>query len=117
MITLCIAPPKCCAECGEPYTCQRIAGSYEQDMFCSTRCRKMFNNRRMVRGAELYDLVMAWRFERKTGDKIDVRGMIGRVASAYRDSDKVKRGGRKSWSLAKALERIPHGYGAAGDKR
>jgi len=35
--------------------------------FCGTKCRKAFNNRRMSRGAIIYDLAMIYRKDRKPG--------------------------------------------------
>ena len=87
-------------------------------LFCGSPCRTRFNNRRKARGAELYDLVMAWRFERGKTDVMQIRGLIGRLASAYRDSDKTLRDGRQSWILTNGIDRIPLGYSKAdGDKR
>jgi hypothetical protein len=51
----------------------------------------------MVRGAELYDLFMALRFERTTATSLNVWRLICRMASAFRDEDVDQREGRKSW--------------------
>lgn len=104
-----------CLECGN--TLPPAARRGPPRKFCATPCRMAFNRRRAVRGAELYDLVMAWRFQRADADKADARGLMGRLASAYRDSDKIRRAGRRSWDLAEAIERIPNVYGREGDKR
>jgi len=102
-----------CLECGTKYRRRR-----DCDLFCSTPCRVTFNNRRKARGAEMYDLVMAWRFERERADEMDIRGLLGRLAARFRDSDKTLRSGRKSWHLDKAIERVPKGYaGNHGDRR
>ena len=101
-----------CRECGDTYT-----RHHPTALFCGPACRKRFNNRRMVRGAELYDLVMAWRFERNKADDADMRGLIGRVAAGFRAADKARRAGRKSWLYDKGVARIPLGYGATGDGR
>lgn len=101
-----------CRECGGRFERQRMTA-----LFCSRTCQRKFNNRRMVRGAQLYDLVMAWRFERDKGDPDDVRGLIGRLASVYRDADKALRNGRKSWLYRKGVDRVALGYGRKGDGR
>ena len=116
-----------CRECGIPFRAYPCGGkSVTSDngrtnragqLFCSAPCRKKFNNRRITRGAELYDIAMAWRFERHRADRLDVRGLLGRVISAYRDADKKLRQGRKSWDLDAAMDRIPLGYSGEGDGR
>lgn len=42
-----------CKECGEGFTSRQ----YNAD-FCGSSCRKDFNNRRLTRGAMLYDVTM-----------------------------------------------------------
>jgi len=76
---------KNCKECGKPT-------SGKQAFFCSTPCRKMFNNRRMTRGAILYDLYMARRFERDAADAANLRSIMARLASEWRVND-----GRETW--------------------
>lgn len=113
-----------CRECGKEFlTASHRArfcppeNNYPSNRRPLSKCEKAFNNRRATRGAEIYDLIMAWRFQRKEGDELDLRGMIGRVASAYRDADKNLRDGRPSWDLDAAISRIPNGYSYEGDKR
>jgi hypothetical protein len=48
---------KTCDECAEEFTSKK-----REARFCCTACRKTYNNRRAVRGAELYDLMMACRY-------------------------------------------------------
>lgn len=104
---------KTCKECGHPYSYQK--GS---KLFCSHECGVAFNNRRLERGAEMYDLVMSMRFERKTAKQNELWTTVCRLASAYRDADKTKRDGRQSWKkIDKALGDIPNGYGLEGDGR
>lgn len=81
-----------CLECGEPF----VARDHEAH-FCCTACRKAFNNRRAVRGAELYDLYMAHRFERAEAQASGVFKAINRLASDWRAQDRRERAGRKSW--------------------
>lgn len=90
-----------CLECG---TETKAKGD-----FCSTSCRTDFNNRRKARGAELYDLYMAHRFERDRAQKLRVFQAINRLASNYRKEDNARRSGRKSWRNPVAvLEERPY---------
>lgn len=78
-----------CLECGASH-------GLAQD-FCATACRMAFNNRRKARGAELYDLVMAWRFQRNLATGLKVLRAICRLASDFRAEDRAERAGRLSW--------------------
>ena len=78
-----------CLECGE--------GTPRKGEFCSAKCRSDWNNRRRQRGAELYDLYMAHRFDRVTAQTLGVFQAINRMASNFREDDKARRDGRKSW--------------------
>ncbi len=90
-----------CLECGCPMT-----GKGE---FCARKCRHDFNNRRRQRGAELYDLYMAHRFERSQAQQLGVFQAINRLASNYRQEDLQRRAGRKSWrSPRTVLEERPY---------
>jgi hypothetical protein len=84
-----------CLECG--------AESVAKGSFCGTRCRMAFNNRRLQRGAELYDLYMAHRFERKTARQLGLFQAINRLASNWRQEDIAMRAGRKSWRNPRAV--------------
>lgn len=77
-----------CLECGEP----RGAGD-----FCADACRAAFNNRRKARGAELYDLFMVLRFDRKRAKLLRVFQALCRLASNWRAEDQARRAGRRSW--------------------
>lgn len=81
-----------CAECGQPFTRRRA-----EAVFCSPGCRKEFNNRRMQRGAELYDLFMVMRFDRAAAKELGVWKRACRMASGFRDQDRQHREGRPSW--------------------
>lgn len=82
--------------------------------FCDKDCRQKWHNRRIVRGGELYDFVMAWRYDRDTPDMM---AQIARLASAYREADKALRDGRHSWNAEEAQMRLPLGFGTDGDGR
>ena len=90
-----------CLECGSE--------THLKGEFCPTRCRTDFNNRRKARGAELYDLYMAHRFERAAATDLGVFQAINRLASMYRQEDNQRRAGRKSWRRPRAvLEERPY---------
>ena len=80
-----------CLECGGRRDLHR-AGS-----FCCTPCRKAWGNRRMTRGAELYDLYMVLRYDRQTGVEIGAFQAINRLVSIFRQEDNRERAGRRSW--------------------
>ncbi|MFN8992630.1 MAG: transcriptional regulator [Pseudomonadota bacterium] len=93
-----------CLECGAEFHPGRAGGE-----FCCTPCRKAFNNRRMTRGALLYDLLMALRFERKEARLLGVWQALCRLASDFREEDKRERDSRRSWRRAKTvLGERPH---------
>lgn len=75
-----------CQECGENF-----ASEQRSARFCCTPCRQTFNNRRAQRGAELYDLLMAHNYDRKTARPLQVWSLIYRLVSAYRDADASKK--------------------------
>lgn len=81
-----------CLECGAPYTARTATSD-----FCSTACRRAFNNRRAVRGAEIYDLFMAHRFDRTRARDLKLLGVLNRMASNWRAEDHDRRSGRRSW--------------------
>lgn len=94
---------KVCKECGNV-----LGASSKPRMFCSTPCRQTFNNRRLERGAQLYDLFMAMRYERGTAKVLGVWAVICRLAKDFREEDELQRDGRKSWQPASAIfERLP----------
>lgn len=87
-----------CAECGATFEAKR-----DHAAFCSDGCRKAFNNRRMTRGAELYDLFMAVRYERGLAKLLGLWTVICRAAELWRDEDRGERDGRKSWGAPEAI--------------
>lgn len=78
-----------CLECGEQ--------TWSKGDFCGPACRIDFNNRRKARGAELYDLYMAFRYERKLAVALGVWQAIARLAAKFRDEDRASRDSRRSW--------------------
>ena len=103
-----------CQECGTHFE-----GKKQKAKFCSHACRMAFTNRRRDRGAELYDMFMSMRFERGKAKDEGVWTLLCDRASAYKDSDKTLRNGRKSWrDLDEVLASFPLGRAqGAGDLR
>lgn len=101
-----------CRECGQPMEPSKAPG--KPKTFCTIQCRRHWHNRRMIRGGELYDFLMAWRFER---DRPDMLAQLARLASAYRDADRKLREGRESWNAEEAQQRLPLVFGTDGDRR
>lgn len=101
-----------CRECGTKFAAKRSTM-----VFCCADCRKAWNNRRMIRGGELYDFIMADQYERDKRSELELRAMVSRLARAYRDADKALRDGRKSWDVTEAFLRIPLGFSDEGDRR
>jgi len=57
----------------------------------------------MVRGAELYDLLMVTRFERALAARFKVWRAINRLAKRFREADEAERGGRRSWRRLRSV--------------
>lgn len=98
---------------GHPHTCLECGGSFVPRgvnvEFCSRPCRKAWNNRRLVRGAELYDLFMALRWDRAVASGLHVFTALSRMAAAFRAEDVRARAGRRSWaSPRQIIERRPY---------
>ena len=85
-------PTPCCLECGTALT-ERRNGK----QFCSTPCRQSFNNRRMQRGAEIYDLFRALRRERSEAKALNLWTQICRLELAWQQEDEEARPGRRSY--------------------
>ena len=89
-----------CQECGN-----HITTAATGKVFCSTHCRQTFNNRRMQRGAEMYDLFRALRRERSEAKALDIWTELCRLELKYQGEDDDLRDGRKSYMPPrKALE-------------
>lgn len=103
-----------CQECGSKFEAKT-----KRARFCSTACRMAFTNRRRDRGAELYDLVMAMRHERERTKDMKLWSLVCDRASAFRESDKTMREGRKSWrEVEETLSDLPLGRSeGVGDGR
>lgn len=106
-----------CMECGGS-----CAPAKQPRDFCSATCRQTFNNRRMQRGAEIYDLLMAIRYQRDRATDMKLWRWLNRLAKKFRDQDNAERQGRKSWRAPELVLRR-HAYlkadvlGASGKSR
>ena len=101
---------RACNECGQSYTPRRC-----DEFFCSTGCRKTFDNRAMVRGRELYHLFMVMRYERGLAKVLGVWAIMCRMALMWRQEDERDRGGRKSWQApSRVIEKLPVSIKARG---
>lgn len=93
-----------CLDCGND-----MPSSHAAFEFCGPRCRDRWNNRRRLRGAELYDLYMAHRFERRLSAVLGLFQAINRLAAIWREEDRMRRDGRRSWRKAEdVLGDKPH---------
>jgi hypothetical protein len=73
---------KTCRECGSPHQPKRTSAA-----FCSRACRQSWNNRRAMRGAQLYDLFMTQRYERSLAKKLGVWSIMCRLALKWKTDD------------------------------
>lgn len=83
-----------CRECGSEVVQSRKGPTSD---FCSVKCRQAWKNRRMQRGAMLYDAIMNWRFNRKNGNDKAAWQAITRMAATFNQEDKDQRDGRRSY--------------------
>lgn len=91
-----------CRECGTCYTTPTA-----RKKFCSVPCEKAFNNRRMRRGAILYDLFMASRYQTREFSATELRSIYQRLGMRFREEDVNERAGRHSWlPVPDTLEKI-----------
>lgn len=75
----------CCAECAKSFQANPARAS----RFCSSPCRYAWANRRKMRGAELYDLLMGVRFRRGPAKALGLWSLICRMASIWNEVDKA----------------------------
>jgi hypothetical protein len=101
---------RCCPECGENFSTARVTKE-----FCKTPCRMDFHNRRRDRGSEIYDILMTCRFDRDFAAKegLVLSTILSNLAGHYRNADKSKRDGRKSWDPY-SHRNLPLTYDAEG---
>jgi hypothetical protein len=97
------APPRrtyhlTCWECGAAYE------ALDPDRkFCQHAHAKAFHNRAAMRGAILYHLFMAMRYERGVAKGLGVWSAACKIASHWREEDQRERQGRPSWLRAREV--------------
>lgn len=92
-----------CRECGKP-----LGPSVRPEKkFCCHPCGFAWNNRRKLRGAELYDLFMAMRYERGAAKLYGVWAIICRMAAMWNEEDK-ERGAKSYAPIKEVMERYVH---------
>lgn len=80
-----LTPHHTCRECGMRLGSNRKPGIE----FCDVKCRIAWRNRRSSRGAELYDLFMAMRYDRGLAKVYGFWKLMCRMAQAWNDEDKA----------------------------
>lgn len=104
-------PDRACIECGAALSVvQRKMSRYhisnQTRRHCNSKCKDAWNMRRRKRGAELYDFVMAWRFERAEATEQRFQTAVCALASKFRQEDREQRDGRMSWDVKSANQRV-----------
>lgn len=97
-----------CRECGAVLSARR--GTRE---FCDPICRRRFHHRHAQRGAALYSVVMALRFQRSEATKLKAFTLLSRLAERFRFEDLRDRDGRQSWTDLQEMRRRFPDLGAA----
>lgn len=87
-----------CHECSKEFATRRADA-----VFCSTECRKAFNNRRAVRGAELYDLFRALRRDRAKAKELNVWTALCRLELRWHQEDQERAPHGKTYRDAKTV--------------
>lgn len=86
-----------CCECNEPFR-----GRQYNSEFCGYTCRRVFNNRRALRGAMLYDLQMLLRAPTAASSSETVSARIEALMRQW-DQEDLKAGRKRSWKRASTV--------------
>src|SRR5260221_2561305 len=81
-----------CRECGVRFQAHRPSRE-----FCCMKGRKAFHNRAASRGAEIFHVLMAMRFDRAKATAAGAYKLLCRMAAAFKAEDDRARPGRASW--------------------
>jgi protein-arginine kinase activator protein McsA len=93
-----------CRECGRGFQSNRTIAR-----FCGSNCKNTFNNRRMQRGAVIYDLLMVQRYSRREASMGNAWSLLSKLAQHFKSLDDRERAGRRSWEdLKKVRDRNPY---------
>ncbi len=79
---------RCCRECSAALAAPK-PGFVRDAKFCGISCKATWNNRRKNRGADLYDLWMAMRYDRDTAKDLGVWKEMCRLSEKWSDEDKA----------------------------
>lgn len=95
-----------CRECGVATAAG--CGEHRRDAkFCSIPCKTKWNNRKKTRGADIYELWMAMRYERDEAKRLGLWGELCRLSEGWYQEDQRERGGRKTYGPpAEVLTRL-----------
>lgn len=80
-----------CRECGEGFKSRQYNAE-----FCGGPCRKAFNNRRMQRGAAVYDLLMIGKFDPQSVERWKLDGRLDALVETFHKDDEAN-GRKRSW--------------------
>lgn len=73
------------------HRCVNCRGAFEVKRhdadFCSNACRQDFHNRRLQRGAVLYDLLMLEEVDPDTFQRLGLDGTVSAVIAAFKQED------------------------------
>ena len=105
---MCKPNGKLCYECRKPLE----ASTRPERVFCSRPCKDKHINRRKLRGAELYDLLMNIRFDRVAAKDAGLWALLCRMASEWNAED--KRAGAKSFAPVRDCKERTVRYGVRG---
>lgn len=82
----------CCKECGKA-----LERGPKPKETCSRECKQAFNNRRIQRGGELYDLFRAMRRERDEAKSLRIWSRMCELELLWQREDEKERPGRRSY--------------------
>lgn len=84
---------RCCRECSTPLTgpaspkSNSTTRASRSTIFCTNVCKTAWNNRRKNRGADIYDLWMAMRYERDEAKRLGVWAEMCRLSEQWNTED------------------------------
>lgn len=95
-----------CRECGNEYT-PRTGRGRTNAVFCARECAQTFNNRRLRRGAELYDMFRVHRRERSASKRLGVWSIMCSLDTRWQEEDDAAGRETKSYHPAEyAIKQI-----------
>lgn len=79
--------PTAPARCWETH--RSLENAYPGSRFIDTKARTDWNNRRKTRGALVYDLLMAWRYDRPLATALGVFSIVCKMIRQWHEEDKA----------------------------